>query len=232
VAEDFRMGRVFRVPVGINLGKNRDTPLERAAEDYQYGLERLFRWADFFVVNVSSPNTPELRALQSPEKLRPMLKGLRDRAADLARIQKQGRRPLLFVKISPDEDQGEGLVEAVVESGFDGIVATNTTTSREGLPPGAPAEGGLSGAPLRERATETLRRLYALARGRLAFIGVGGVFSAEDAYEKIRAGASLVEVYTGFVYRGPSLIRDIHRGLVRLLKRDGFSGVAEAVGKG
>ncbi len=230
-AERFSRGLKLGVPIGFNIGKNKDTPLEDAARDYLACHGALFDRADFFVVNVSSPNTPGLRALQSPAHLEPLLKALREQNERLAR-ERGGKKPLLFVKISPDEEPEEAIVEAAARAGLAGVVATNTTRSREGLPPSAPAEGGLSGRPLRSRSTETVRRLFRAAKGRLAVVGVGGIFSAEDAYEKILAGASLVEVYTGFIYEGPGLARRINRGLLSLLKRDGFASVREAVGKG
>jgi dihydroorotate dehydrogenase len=224
-------GRKPGVPLGFNIGKNKATPLEQASDDYVKCVEAFYPWADFFVVNVSSPNTPGLRSLQAPEEMERLLLAVSAKADTLARQQSRPR-PLLFVKVSPDEDFGESIVETAVRNRFAGIVATNTTRSREGMPASAPTDGGASGAPLRARSTEHVRRLYHAAAGRLAIIGVGGIFSAEDAYEKIRAGASLVEIYTGFIYKGMILPRDINRGLLNLLKRDGFRSVNEAVGKG
>jgi dihydroorotate dehydrogenase len=230
VAERFsRSAPGLGIPLGINIGKNKTTPNEKAAEDYLFCLEALFPWADFFVVNVSSPNTPGLRNLQAPSELEPLMAALAKKRDALSTA--SGRRPPLFVKISPDEDFGEAVAEIAVKTGFAGIVATNTTRSRDGLPADAPAEGGMSGRPLFSKSTEALRRVYKASKGRLALIGVGGVSSAEDAYEKALAGASLVEVYTGFVYGGPGLAGRIQRGLATLLKRDGFRSVAEAVGK-
>ncbi len=218
------------IPLGVNIGKNKTTPNEKAADDYLACLELLFPWADFFVVNVSSPNTPGLRSLQAPSELEPLLAALSKKAEDMAA--KSGRpRPPLFVKVSPDEDFGEAAVEIALKTGFSGIVATNTTRSREGLPAGAPSEGGMSGRPLFGKSTDALRRLFKAGKGKVALIGVGGVFSAEDAYGKISAGASLVEVYTGLIYRGPGLAREINRGLAALLKRDGFRSVSDAVGR-
>lgn len=219
------------IPLGFNVGKNKDTPLERAAEDYVKCVEAFFPRADFFVINVSSPNTPGLRDLQAPSEMEPLLRAVAERADALA-VQSLRPRPPLFVKVSPDEEFGESVVDIAAKHSFAGVVATNTTRSREGLPATAPSEGGASGAPLRARSTKHVRRLYRAAAGRLAIIGVGGVFSAEDAYEKIRAGASLVEIYTGFIYKGITLPRDINRGLLRLLRRDGFKSVVDAVGKG
>ena len=218
------------IPLGFNIGKNKDTPLERAADDYVKCVEAFFPRADFFVVNVSSPNTPGLRNLQAPSEMEPLLRAVGERADALA-LQSGRARPPLFVKVSPDEDFGESVVEIAAKYRFAGVVATNTTRSREGMPASAPTDGGASGEPLRARSTEHVRRLYRAAAGRLAIIGVGGIFSAEDAYEKILAGASLIEIYTGFIYKGFTLPRDINRGLVELLARDGFKTVGEAVGK-
>lgn len=229
------LGRLERtprlsIPLGFNIGKNKTTPLERATDDYVKCVEALFPRADFFVVNVSSPNTPGLRDLQAPEELEPLLRAVSERADALA-AQHGKPRPPLFVKVSPDEAFGEAVVDIAVRQRFAGIVATNTTRSREGMPASAPTDGGASGAPLRARSTEHVRRLYRAAAGRLTIIGVGGIFSAEDAYEKILAGASLVEIYTGFIYKGLTLPRDINRALIELLRRDGFRSVSEAVGK-
>lgn len=218
------------IPLGINIGKNKDTPIERAAEDYLFCLERLFDYADFFIVNVSSPNTPGLRSLQSAENLEPLLSSLRQKADALA-VKKKGGGCPLFVKVSPDETDYAVLVETVVRSGFDGIVATNTTRDRAGLPAGAPTEGGLSGAPLRDSSTEVLRKIARAAKGRLILIGVGGVFRAEDAFEKVLAGASLVELYTGFVYGGPGTAKAVARRLPRLTARSGYGTVQGAIGK-
>lgn len=224
-------GQHLSVPLGINIGKNKDTPLEQAASDYLFCLNLLHPWANFFVVNVSSPNTPGLRGLQSPKELEALLSALGKKNDALAAETAGVHKPLLFVKISPDEEHGEETADIALRCGFSGIVATNTTKSREGLSTEAPADGGLSGAPLRARSTEVVRRLHKAARGKLAIIGVGGIFTAEDAYEKILAGASLVEVYTGFIYEGMSIARNINLGLLKLLKRDGFSSIQEAVGK-
>jgi dihydroorotate dehydrogenase len=209
------------VPVGVNIGKSKDAPLDEAADDYLYTFERVREGGDFFVVNVSSPNTPGLRDLQDREHLETILSTLLDAGAD----------PLL-VKFSPDLHR-DAIAEGVAlaeELGLSGVVATNTTTDRADDLQSAAAteEGGLSGRPLEERATETVR--FVAERTDLPVVGVGGVFTAEDAYRKIRAGADLVQLYTGLVYRGPGIARDINRGLLRLLERDGFDSVEAAVG--
>ncbi|WP_435099230.1 quinone-dependent dihydroorotate dehydrogenase [Halarchaeum sp. P4] len=208
------------VPVGVNIGKSKSTPLEDAADDYLYTYERVADAGDYFVVNVSSPNTPGLRDLQHSDALEDILTTLLD----------AGASPLL-VKFSPDLSR-DGIaagVDLAEDLGLDGIIAVNTTTEREGLQhPNRVEDGGLSGAPLRDRATDTVR--FVAERTDLPVVGVGGVFTAEDAYAKIRAGASVVQLYTGMVYRGPSIATDINRGLLELLERDGFDSVAEAVG--
>lgn len=210
-----------RIPLGINVGKQKETPLERAGADYLACIEAAAPAADFVVVNVSSPNTPGLRALQAAGPLRALLQPLADRARAL-------RKPLLL-KLDPDLDPPalEAAVGVALEVKVAGIVATNTSVA---LPKPLGAEGGVSGAPLRARSTEALRRIAARTLGEVPLVGVGGVFSAEDAYEKVLAGASLVEVYTGFVYGGPATARSIHEGLLRLLERDGHARLADAVG--
>jgi dihydroorotate dehydrogenase len=217
--------------VGVNLGKNRDTPLEAAAQDYVAALEAVYGLADYLVVNVSSPNTPGLRGLQAREGLRATLGAVA--AARATRVAVGEPRVPILVKVAPELDEAalSDVVAEALAADVDGIVAANTTLDRAGLRSPARAEaGGLSGAPLRPMALRTVARLHRLAAGRLALVGVGGVASAEDAYALIRAGASLVQVYTGLVYEGPGLFRRIRRGLLRLLARDGFARVADAVG--
>ncbi len=214
--------------IGINVGRNSDTPNERAEEDYLRCIAGLHEWADYLVVNVSSPNTPGLRGLQESGALERLLGACAGRARALPRP-----RPLL-VKLAPDLGDGalDEALEVAVAAGAAGIVATNTTVDRAAVAGHARAAeaGGLSGAPLERRATEVVRRAYARAGGRLAVVGVGGVFTAEDAYRKIRAGASLVQLYTGFVYGGPRAPSRILAGLEALLHRDGFRSVGEALG--
>lgn len=219
-----RSGR-YPIPLGANIGKNRETPLEDAAADYVSTLERLHPHADFLVVNLSSPNTPGLRSLQAHDAAAPLLDALAGRNRGL------GEKPL-FVKVAPDMSQAE--LEAVADAAAGrahGLVATNTTVRREGLrSPLAREEGGLSGRPLGALATDAVRILYRATRGRVPIIGVGGIMTAEDAYEKIKAGATLLEVYTGFVYGGPGMPRRTAEGLLRLLDRDGVRRLADAVG--
>jgi len=219
-----RDGR-YPIPLAANLGKNKDTPLEAAADDYVAALERLHPYADFIVANLSSPNTPGLRTLQARDTVAPLLDALARRNRGL------GEKPL-FVKVSPDLTRGElEAVAAALPGRAHGLVATNATVAREGLRSAhGPEPGGLSGPPVRRLATDAVRILYRATGGRVPIIGVGGIMNADDAYEKIKAGATLVEVYTGFIYGGPGMPRRIARGLVRLLDRDGFRHLRDAIG--
>lgn len=228
VAQRLRHAGRGRVPIGINVGKNRDTPNDAAAGDYRRAIATLRPWADYFVVNVSSPNTAGLRDLQRPAALRELVAT----AVDAARIDNERRRPVL-IKLSPDQadESLDETVDAIVAAGADGIIATNTTTARENLrSKNATETGGLSGAPLRDRANAICRRIYRRAGQRMPVVGVGGIFTAEDAYARIRSGATLVQVYTALIYEGPGLFARINRGLLRLLERDGLSRIQDAVG--
>ncbi|MGE4063128.1 MAG: quinone-dependent dihydroorotate dehydrogenase [Rhodospirillaceae bacterium] len=215
-------------PIGVNLGKNKDS--EDAAADYAALAASLANAADFFVINVSSPNTPGLRALQSAAPLRAIItatRAARDRAAT-------GVRPVLLLKIAPDLEAADlkDIVNLTRDEALDGLVVGNTTLSRPDslVSRDRTQAGGLSGAPLKALSTRVLREAYALAEGKMIFVGAGGVSSGADAYAKIRAGASLVQLYSALVYEGPGLIRRITRDLAVLLKRDGFKSVAQAVG--
>jgi dihydroorotate dehydrogenase len=224
------------IPLGINLGKSRVTALEDAPGDYCKSLSSLFPLADYVVVNVSSPNTPGLRDLQAGEQLARLLSILQKENARLATAYGATPRPIL-VKVAPDldDDQLAALVQSARAEGVAGFVATNTTLDRSGLssPAALSAEsGGLSGAPLRDRSTAVVRALYEMVGGELPIIGAGGIFTADDAYEKIRAGASLVQLYTGFVYQGPAVPGRLCRGIVERLRRDGFTNLSQAVGRG
>jgi len=201
--------------VGINIGKNFDTPIERAADDYVLGLERVHALADYVAVNISSPNTAGLRTLQQADELEKLLGRIaaaRPRLAD-----RDGRRTPLALKIAPELDAGaiQAVTAAVRRHGFDAIIATNTTTSRDGVAGLAHSTetGGLSGAPLRERSLAVLRALAEELRGEVPLIGVGGIQSGAAARERIEAGASLVQLYTGLVYRGPGLVTECLRAL-------------------
>lgn len=220
-----------RMPVGANVGKGRETPLEEAADDYFTALRHVVDVADYLVLNLSSPNTPNLRQLQHFEPLEKILRG----AADIVRASAEaaGHPPKpLFVKVSPDNppEMIEDIGRLCVDLGC-GVVATNTTVDHGALS-GPREQGGMSGRPLRHKSNAVIKKLRQVTRGVVPIIGVGGVFSAEDAYEKIRLGASLVQVYTGWIYQGPTLVPEINRGLLRLLDRDGFKTIKEAVGSG
>jgi len=221
------------IPIGVNIGKGRETPLEEAVDDYLTAFEHVYPSADFVVMNISSPNTPGLRELQTAQLLRGVLSSVSSRNTTLAEA--EGRAPkLLFTKISPDVDEQtiEEVAQLAVEFNV-GLVATNTTVDHSVLRHSRRKEqGGLSGRPLKAKSNFVLKRLFQLTKGVVPLIGVGGVFSAEDAYEKIRLGASLVQVYTGWVFEGPALLPKINHGLLALLKRDGFRNIQEAVGTG
>ncbi len=230
-------GRWPAHPVGMNLGKSKVTPLEKAAEDYARSLDVLLPLLDFFVVNVSSPNTPNLRQLQDKTALDGILQTLD--ATQAAAVQSKripAKKPIL-IKVAPDLslEALDEIVELAALRGVAGLVATNTTITRPATADPAIQKiyaeaGGLSGQPLRERSTEIIRHLFRQSAGRLPIIGVGGIFTAEHAWEKITAGASLVQVYTGLVYEGPALCRQIVRGLRLRLEQAGLRGLSDAVG--
>jgi dihydroorotate dehydrogenase len=202
------------VPIGGNIGKNKDTPNEQAFEDYRICFEELYPFVDYFVVNVSSPNTPNLRALQEKGPLTELLQRLEG-----LRKRQPLRKPMLL-KIAPDltDTQLDDIIEIVQATQMDGIIATNTTLNRGGLQT-AQGEihqigaGGLSGAPLKDRATEVIRYIHEKSGGKIPIIGVGGIFSPADALEKLNAGATLVQMYTGFVYQGPGVVAKINQAI-------------------
>lgn len=218
--------------LGINLGKNKTT--EDAAADYEIGIRALARFADYLVINVSSPNTPGLRALQGREPLERLVGRARQALDGLAPGDAAGnRKPPLLLKIAPDltaEDLAD-IAAVALAGGLDGLIVSNTTITRPGVASRwAQEAGGLSGQPLFPLSTQVLRDVYHLTQGKLPLIGVGGISSAADAYAKIRAGASLVQLYSALIYQGPFLARRINRELAALLRRDGFGNVGEAVG--
>jgi dihydroorotate dehydrogenase len=208
-------------PLGVNIGKSKSAPLDTAEEDYLYTYERVAEGGDFFVVNVSSPNTPDLRELQNREHLERILSALQDAGAD----------PLL-VKLSPDltDEAVEDALGVVDDLDLDGVIATNTTTERPSSlrNPNRVEGGGLSGKPIENRSTKMIR--FVAERTDVPVVGVGGVSSAEGAYKKIRAGASVVQLYTALVYEGPSLAPEINEGLLELLEEDGFDSIEDAIG--
>lgn len=220
--------------LGINIGKSKVTPLEAAVEDYMQSLELLMPFASYLVVNVSSPNTPGLRELQDAEPLRELL-----RSVVAAARRADGSELPVLVKLAPDlsDAQLDQAVEIAVETGAAGIIAVNTTISRDGLQ--TPADqidrlgnGGISGVPVRARAQEVVARIFASTGGRIPIVGVGGIFTAEDAWQRIRAGASLVQLYTGFIYEGPGIIKRIKQGLLERMENAGFESIGEVVGSG
>ncbi len=237
--------------LGVNIGKNKDVPNEEAIENYLMSFDLAFEVADYIAVNVSSPNTPNLRELQKAENLEELLKTLQKRNIELSRTDARAERsddsrpdagvtskPLL-VKIAPDLEDSE--IEQIVDIAMDlkisGIIATNTTISRNDLKTD-PAlveqigSGGLSGKPVQRRSNEVIRKIHQYSKGDLPIIGVGGIFTAEDAFEKIIAGASLVQAYTGFVYQGLTFARDVNFRLLEILKERGFTSLDEAIGSG
>ena len=205
----------YRGILGINIGKNFDTPIERAAEDYLYCMRKVYSAASYITINISSPNTVNLRQLQQAGELARLLRALVEERRKLA--DQHGKCVPLAVKIAPDLTQAEiaGMVALFIEYGIDAVIATNTTISREGVDGLSDASqvGGLSGAPLRVRSTEIIRQLSAALAGRLPIIAAGGIMSGADAREKIAAGASLVQLYSGLVYEGPELVGKVATAL-------------------
>jgi len=203
--------RRYRGVLGINIGKNFDTPVDRALDDYLIGLEKAYPYADYITINISSPNTPGLRTLQFGDSLKALLKPVKIRQQQLADA--DGRYVPLAVKIAPDMSDAEirETAKTLLSAEVDGVIATNTTLSRDGVEglKYADETGGLSGAPVREKSTHVIRVLADALENQLPIIGVGGIDSADAAREKIQAGATLLQIYTSFIYKGPRLIRDI-----------------------
>ena len=245
-----------RCVVGVNIGRNKDVPNEEATENYLAAFDVVHGVADYIALNVSSPNTPNLRELQGGESFEELVRALTKRNLDLSggrgkppeggNLNEKGTpneegpsrnlKPLL-VKIAPDLSEGaiEEIVDVCLRMGIDGIIATNTTVSREGLRTKNVQDfgaGGLSGRPLAKRSTEVIRQIYRYSKGKMPIVGVGGVFDENDAFEKLAAGACLLQAYTGFVYVGPSYARDINLRLPRVLKERGFSSIDAVVGSG
>lgn len=201
--------------IGGNISKNDDTPIQYAYRDYEYCFEALYNVVDFFVINVSSPNTPDLRNLQEKEPLKKLLKRMQDRMK-----QKPTSKPLLL-KIAPDltEKQLDDIVEIVTDARIDGIIATNTTISREKLITSEDSikkmgDGGLSGLPLKDTSTQTIKYLRGKLGEKIRIIGVGGIFTPADAIQKLNAGADLVQIFTGFIYEGPSIVKKINKAIL------------------
>jgi dihydroorotate dehydrogenase len=228
VAHPFALG----APLGINLGKSKITPLDEAAQDYLESFKLLKDFGDYFVINVSSPNTPGLRDLQAVDQLKGILTAMQ--------LENANSKPLL-VKIAPDlaDDDIREVVNLCQSHQVSGIIATNTSISRHNLQttilpttgkPVTEEAGGISGQPLRLRSTEVIRLIYQTTDGKLPIIGVGGIFNADDAWEKITAGASLIQIYTGLIYEGPLAVRQILEGLVQKLDKVGLDNISLAVG--
>jgi dihydroorotate dehydrogenase, subfamily 2 len=203
------------VPIGWSLGKSKITPAEEAVEDYLYSLRQLDDFSDFFTVNVSSPNTPGLRKLQDKEPLDQLLHAIVQESATLASQQGRAEPKTVLVKIAPDltPEQVDDIIEVCLARNVSGIIATNTTLSRDGLQSATSESGGLSGRPLHARACEMVRYLHQHLEGRLPIIGVGGIFDADDAKRMFDAGASLIQVYTSFIYEGPAIAKQINQQL-------------------
>lgn len=229
------LGRADRTGliVGANIGMNADTPVERAADDYIAGMRAVYGLADYIAVNISSPNTRDLRRLQERDSLGALLDAL---CAEKHRLTAtHGRTVPLAVKIAPDLEPAQitALAQALLDHGIDGVIATNTTVSRPGLQgdPVAREAGGLSGRPLREMSTSVVRALYAELQGRIPIIGVGGISSAGDAWDRMVAGADTLQVYTGLIFRGPAMIREIVNGLAERTRGLGCTTLAQAVAR-
>ena len=221
------------IPLGLNIGRTKIVQTEDAVTDFSACFEKLHAHGDFFTLNVSSPNTPNLRDLQEKSLLRELLAAIQERNRELSQAAGSPPKPV-FVKIAPDMDfaQVDQIVDVAQGARLTGIVATNATAfMREKLKSGhAREEGGLSGRPITAKVTSFVSHIYRITGGELPIIGVGGIFNAEDAYDKIKAGARAVQIYTGWIYEGPGAVKRINQGLRRLLERDGFKTVAEAVG--
>jgi dihydroorotate dehydrogenase len=212
--------------LGVNIGKNKDVSNEQAVENYLRSFELVHEIADYIAVNVSSPNTPNLRELQNADNLENLLSVLQKKNQELS------PKPLL-VKIAPDlsDAEIEAIIGVALKLNLAGIIATNTTIKRDNLKSSINQTGGLSGKPLQKKSNEIISKIYKLSKGKLPVIGVGGIFTAEDAFEKILCGAALLQAYTGFIYHGVSFARDINSGLVKILRKKGFENLDEAVGQ-
>ncbi len=222
------------IPLGLNLGRTKIVETRDAVADFLSCFTELYAHGDFFTLNVSSPNTPNLRDLQEKSLLRELLSAVQEKNRELSARAEIEIKPV-FVKIAPDMEfsQVDEIIEVVEEAKLTGIVATNATAfMREGLKsPNGREPGGLSGRPITAMVTQFIAHIYQATRGRLPIIGVGGIFNAEDAYEKIKAGANAVQIYTGWVFEGPGAVKRINKGLLRLLERDGLKHISEAVGR-
>jgi dihydroorotate dehydrogenase len=220
-----------RCPVGINIGRNKDTPNERALDDYLAALRAVYLHADYVTVNISSPNTPGLRALQEGGALEALLRAIKTEQAALATAHK--RRVPIALKVAPDldDEQIAEIARLLLAHRFDAVIATNTTITRPGLENDRLARetGGLSGRPLKSLSTAVIHKLYDQLQGKVPIIGVGGIETAEDAWEKLVAGAELVQIYTGFIYEGPGLVKRLVTGIEQRVRASGCAGLADAL---
>ena len=223
-----------KVPLGMNIGRTKIVETKDAVPDFLCCFEKLFSHGDFFTLNISSPNTPNLRDLQEKTLLHELSSAVQERNRQLAARAKIPAKPV-FVKIAPDMEfsQIDKIIDVVDAVKLDGIVATNATAfMRERLKSNHRSQpGGLSGRPITAVVTSVIAHIYGITRGRIPIIGVGGIFDAEDAYDKIKAGAEAVQIYTGWIYEGPGAVKRINQGLLRLIERDGLRNIAEAVGR-
>ena len=216
------------IPIGASIGKTRNTHIKNAVDDYLDCLRLLYKFADFFEANISSPNTPELRTLQYENHLEQLLMALNHKMTQLAKKYKGPFKPVI-PKIDPDLSWGEldAILEVCERQRMMGLIVANTTVKRSGLKTEIKEDGGLSGEPLRERALEMVRYISKSTGGTLPIIGVGGIFNAQDAYEMLKAGASLIQVFTGMIYEGPFIARNINRGLVKIFERERIKHISE-----
>jgi dihydroorotate dehydrogenase len=223
LANRIRDVEIREFPIGINIGKNKSTPLELATHDYVSSAKFLAPLADYLVVNLSSPNTPGLRSLQNAKSVASLIQS----------VQAVSKTTPVFLKIAPDLESNEldELVDVAMDCNVSGLICTNTTLDRNVSSRLKEEAGGLSGKPLFEKSTQVLKQVFRRSAGRLPLIGVGGIFSGEDAWKKVCAGASLVQLYSGFIYRGPVLIREINETIAQKLKEHGLKNFSEAVGR-
>ncbi|MBD1372230.1 quinone-dependent dihydroorotate dehydrogenase [Hazenella sp. IB182357] len=218
-------------PIGINLGKNKDTPNDLASDDYTYSLKKLYAYGDYFVINISSPNTKGLRDLQHIDALKKLLDTIIHTRAIL-QDKHRVKKPILL-KIAPDlsDEQLQDVIHTSLQIGIDGIIATNTTLARNQLRSSNQTQsGGLSGKPLADPSTDIIRKVYQIIQGRIPIIGVGGIFTGADAYEKFKAGANLIQVYTGMIYHGPAIAKKINMELLTLLEQDSINHIGDIIG--
>ena len=238
VAKQLEKKREASCVLGINIGKSKVIPLEQAPDEYRKSLAKLFPFADYFTINVSSPNTPNLRELQNREHLVEIIDACKEANEEQAISTNSKTKPILL-KIAPDltSHQIAEISEVALENSLSAVIATNTTIAREGLKtPQSEVEamgaGGLSGQPLTKRSLQVVAELYGHLQGRIPIIGVGGIMNGQDGWNMICAGANLIQLYTGFIYGGPSIVRDINRDLLSNLESNGLDNISQAVGKG